>query len=1293
LSSRKQYIYKEIPLKRPLLILFIWTFISFSASATHLMGGDFTYKYLYTSGGNYFYKIRIDMFRDCQNSTTEFDYSISVGVYLNNLSRSQLRVETLFKGTETLITPPSGGSKCSWVPPICIKHTYYEGVISLPPSTVGFHLVHVRCCRNNLVNFIANTGQTYYAFIPPNIDANNNPIYNSSPYFGSVPTPYICAQDTVSISYSATDIDGDSLVYELAHPWAGGSDQDPIPVNPMNLSLPVVKGTYSSGYSLSKPFGNSGYCTLNQNTGLITLMVPSAGFWAVAVDVKEYRNGQLLSVVRRDIELIVLNCPPNNFPKLVDPIITTFIVEEGNTLAFNIAYTDKDTMKMVKEGDIFGGSGSTVSPPYATLTIPPESPDSIKTKFEWKTSCEHGRSNPYFFTIRVTDKGCPAKTTVSIFQIYVQPFKGPDSIDGPTNVCEFDDSVKYIGAGTSKTSLISWNMDGGSILTTQGKQDIKVKFDKASGKQAMIELYETSKYGCGPVRKVKMVNVHPLPIVDAGNNISICSGDTITLGTIPQDTLAKYTWSTSKNLSDSNIARPKFSVKNISGSPIIYTFYLTVKNLNKCINTDSIIIVVNPEPDTFSVKGNLRPCFAGTFTYQVKNNPGSLYYWQVKGGKQVSGGNSYKIDIIWTDTFSGEVGVYEVNKYGCLGDTQFLPVQIVRPGGKIYGPEVVCPNTVNVEYWVNDRVGSKYYWYVINGKRADGNHQKSTVKINWPDSGLALIKMVEVTQEGCISDTSYLPVLISYHLKTPPIEGDTFVCEFNAEKYQVMNVNGSNYSWQISGGMIQSGNGLNMINCSWGTKGLGLLKVLETSYDSVNDKYCYGDTVYQSVLINPIPHTSPIIGDTHLCEYDTAYYSVSGFVGSAFYWSLNDTSIAFIGQGNNKIQIFWQKEGTFVIKVWELTKDSCTSNPVLLTVSIHPNPKTSKIYGPAFVCYPNNKGILYNVQGFNGSTYQWSVDGGQFPTTSNLDHINVNWHTSTTGSLQVIETTEWGCIGKPVNHAVKVDSLAPAMELVTTMPDNSKIIETQWKLLNDVHFNKKIYLYRNEESKRSWMLLDSFVKTQLSFIDNLVNTENISYYYKISAENLCGNIFESYPHRSIVLKGIKTSEFDVYLHWNNYINWSDGVEKYNIYRKTDNEKEYKLATSVEDTAINMDAALKGFKQCYRVAAVKNFDANIMSWSNETCFVFEPVVQIPNAFTPNGDGLNDFFEVKAANIHTFHLEIYNEWGQLLFSSDSAANSWDGTFNGRKCPMDVYVVVIRYQGNSSPKRYTGTITLIR
>jgi len=225
------------------------------------------------------------------------------------------------------------------------------------------------------------------------------------------------------------------------------------------------------------------------------------------------------------------------------------------------------------------------------------------------------------------------------------------------------------------------------------------------------------------------------------------------------------------------------------------------------------------------------------------------------------------------------------------------------------------------------------------------------------------------------------------------------------------------------------------------------------------------------------------------------------------------------------------------------------------------------------------------------------------------------------------------------------------------------------------------------------MLLDSFVKTQLSFIDNLVNTENISYYYKISAENLCGNIFESYPHRSIVLKGIKTSEFDVYLHWNNYINWSDGVEKYNIYRKTDNEKEYKLATSVEDTAINMDAALKGFKQCYRVAAVKNFDANIMSWSNETCFVFEPVVQIPNAFTPNGDGLNDFFEVKAANIHTFHLEIYNEWGQLLFSSDSAANSWDGTFNGRKCPMDVYVVVIRYQGNSSPKRYTGTITLIR
>jgi hypothetical protein len=162
----------------------------------------------------------------------------------------------------------------------------------------------------------------------------------------------------------------------------------------------------------------------------------------------------------------------------------------------------------------------------------------------------------------------------------------------------------------------------------------------------------------------------------------------------------------------------------------------------------------------------------------------------------------------------------------------------------------------------------------------------------------------------------------------------------------------------------------------WGTQGKGLMKVLETSYDSVNDKICIGDTVYQQVIINPIPHTSPVSGDTSVCEYDTSTYSVSGFTGSVFLWEISDTAIAFNGQKNNQISVFWGKEGTYRIRVTELTKDSCTSSPVDLWVNVHPNPRTSPISGADKICYPDNSNIPYQVTGFTNSTYQWTVNGG-----------------------------------------------------------------------------------------------------------------------------------------------------------------------------------------------------------------------------------------------------------------------------------------------------------------------------
>jgi gliding motility-associated-like protein len=92
-----------------------------------------------------------------------------------------------------------------------------------------------------------------------------------------------------------------------------------------------------------------------------------------------------------------------------------------------------------------------------------------------------------------------------------------------------------------------------------------------------------------------------------------------------------------------------------------------------------------------------------------------------------------------------------------------------------------------------------------------------------------------------------------------------------------------------------------------------------------------------------------------------------------------------------------------------------------------------------------------------------------------------------------------------------------------------------------------------------------------------------------------------------------------------------------------------------------------------------------------------VPYIPNAFTPNGDGLNDYFRILGLppeNITQFNLQIFNRWGQLVFSSKDILEGWDGKLNGEVCPEGDYVWVIFYEDNKKTKTSNkGTVTLLR
>jgi gliding motility-associated-like protein len=86
--------------------------------------------------------------------------------------------------------------------------------------------------------------------------------------------------------------------------------------------------------------------------------------------------------------------------------------------------------------------------------------------------------------------------------------------------------------------------------------------------------------------------------------------------------------------------------------------------------------------------------------------------------------------------------------------------------------------------------------------------------------------------------------------------------------------------------------------------------------------------------------------------------------------------------------------------------------------------------------------------------------------------------------------------------------------------------------------------------------------------------------------------------------------------------------------------------------------------------------------------------VPNAFTPNGDAINDYFSIAQRNITDLKVFIYDRWGEQVYKSDNVNFAWDGTYNGEPVKMDVYVYLIKAYGfHGKSYELRGTVTVVR
>ncbi|MCC5928546.1 MAG: gliding motility-associated C-terminal domain-containing protein [Cyclobacteriaceae bacterium] len=214
----------------------------------------------------------------------------------------------------------------------------------------------------------------------------------------------------------------------------------------------------------------------------------------------------------------------------------------------------------------------------------------------------------------------------------------------------------------------------------------------------------------------------------------------------------------------------------------------------------------------------------------------------------------------------------------------------------------------------------------------------------------------------------------------------------------------------------------------------------------------------------------------------------------------------------------------------------------------------------------------------------------------------------------------------------------------------------------------------------------------LIFEDAGQNPGTLRYFYRISYTDLCGNA----SGVGIIASPVLLRAFqDGRLEWSSYEGWSQGLLLYEV-EIYDVQGNYLESIEVGQN-LNWQALQEDFTNqelLIRIAVVPVDNALPTVFSNFVRLRFEPQIQFPNAFTPNGDGLNDIFIYESKFIAEIDFRVFSRWGELLFQTDLPGEGWDGNIQGRPAPSGTYIFSAEWVDEAGRKFFRrGEITLIR
>jgi gliding motility-associated-like protein len=875
-------------------------------------------------------------------------------------------------------------------------------------------------------------------------------------------------------------------------------------------------------------------------------------------------------------------------------------------------------------------------------------PNGFTSSLQNPTITNAGTTASGSYSVTATVNGCTGAVGTAL--ITVNPIPPAPSVSSNGPICA--GSTLNLTASNVAGASYSWSGPNGFTSSLQNPVINNVTAANAGSYAVTVTVAQ-----CTSTSATTLVVINSIPATPVVSASPVCEGMNLNI-MASLVAGASYSWTGPNNFSSSN-QNPTITNAGLINAG---TYSVTV-TANGCTSTAaSVTAIVNTVPAAPIVSANSPLCAGSTLNLAASNIAGASYSW--------SGPNGFTSSLqnpVINNITAANAGSYAATvTVGQCTSTSATTAVVVNPipATPVVSTSPVCEG-MNLNLIASLIPGASYSWTGPNNF-ISSNQNPTITNAGWINAGTY---RVTVTANGCTSVPVSTTAVVNMLPSAPIVSTNSPLCTGNLIYLMAGTMSGASYSWTGPNGFTSSLQNPTITNAS--TNASGSYSVMAT----VNG--CTGAVGTALITVNQIPPSPYVSSNGPICGGSTLNLTASTIAGASYSWSGPN---GFTSSSQNPV-INNATSASAGIYNASATVNGCTSPAVSTTIVID-QPAIANAGNNQVVCSLNQfVNVTGNLSGGTNNAVWTSSGSGNFsPANSNL---NTSYYPSATdksaGSVTLNLTSINNGACPASSSSIKITfAAAPS---VNAGSDQTVCANNANAFLNGQYNNASGIIW---SSSGNGTFSPSSYDLNATYIPGARDKSNSSVHLilKTTGNTACasaadtllvtikappvinsGGVKYVLENNSTILTPVISGSNLKYL-------WTPG-----LYLNND---------TVPNPVCTPEADVS-----YKIISIDNFGCS--SSADVFVKVLKPL-QIPNVFTPNGDGINEKWQIK--NLRDYadcKVEIFNRYGQLVYHSVGYINEWDGILNGKPLPAATYYYVINLKIAAKP--IAGFVDIVR